>query len=118
MRGNKFIQIALIVTNHLPMQMTVPIMANQTFNSRPCFIKNYYSWDLSTETYLGLTSLQFFYKASASPVFTSTTIAFSGNNIGDVCAAMNSFGVGEFYVSGSTLFAFSDVWVYADLILA
>lgn len=111
----ELIQISLIITNNLPQPMVVPVMAGVAQNSQDCFAKNYFTWDLSLETFIGLTQLQLLYQLPTGGGFLDKTVAFSGTTVNEVASVLNTFGLTAFYVSGSTIHAFTDNYILDDL---
>lgn len=74
-----------------------------------------YQWNLSAETYSGITGVQILISSTANPIPVLYTVQLNGSNIQAVASALNTLNFGNFQISGNIIYVVNDFYIYGKL---
>lgn len=113
-------KIALQIKSNLPFAADVSIM-NAFYNPNSQQPNGDYSYvfDLSTETFIGVSQVTLDYYTTNISIITSINKPLLNNSIAGVIDALNSCGVGVFFYSGTTIFTYNNGSItFTDIIVS
>ena len=109
--------IALEATNNSNYQIDVSLLDGLNADN-PGTAKSLYPYDFSAEDFIGATSIDLKYSLAIAPLdFINITAPLTLLNLEGVLMALNSFGVGTFHLQGTTIFVYSDFYIYDDIVV-
>lgn len=110
-------QIYLEVINHLPSPVQISLMGDP-FNpgNDQLNATNRYEWDMTGETFIGVTQVYLSVGSSISGPFNAEFKPFSGSTFADLVAVLTSFGYGAFFYTGTTVYTYMNNNVFFDII--
>ena len=78
-----------------------------------------YEWNLSTEDFLAVTTVTISYNLVAPPFSLFLPSAtFTNYSIQGVVDALNSFGIGLFNYSGTTIYVSSSIYLFGKIVIS
>ena len=111
-------QISLQITNNLPYAAGLLIM-NAPYNpNNQSNAKNYYEWDLITETFVGVNLITLNFYLADSIVLQTIQTPLLNNSIAGVVNALTSLNMGFFFNKESLIFTFNDNFIFESIIIS
>lgn len=113
-------QIALQIKSNLSFVAEVSLM-NAYYNPNSQQNNGDYSYvfDLSTETFVGVSQVTLDYYTTNISIITSINKPLLNNSIAGVVNALNSCGVGLFFYSGTTIYTYNNGSItFTDIIIS
>jgi hypothetical protein len=109
--------ITLKVQNNVRFQANVPILGGvQDPTNGQVNSNTLYEWDLSTETFVGITTVSLIVATVTNPTFqTYTQTVGAVTSVEQVVDILNSFNVGLFNFSGTTIWITNGINIYDKL---
>ena len=74
-----------------------------------------YSFDLSTQSFVLVNSVNITYASTSNPTPTTSTASVLTQNIQGVVDALNTLGIGLFNFSGTTIYVSSNIYTYSNI---
>ena len=74
-----------------------------------------YSFDLSTQSFVGVNSVNITYALISNPIPTTLTASVVTQSIQGVVEALNTLGIGLFNYSGTTIYVSSSIYTYSNI---
>lgn len=111
------LQIILRIKNNTNLTQPVEILSALSNPYSASNSTNLYTWDLSTETFAGITSIQLGYTIVGDPFGLNTpVIPLATLSVAGVVDALNTTGLAIFQYDGAFIYASSDTYVLNGLV--
>lgn len=107
--------IALEVTNNSTFPIE-SILLQGSNNANPSGAKLLFPYNFATEDFIGVTGMNIEYALAsnvANKIVLNTTLP--ENNLNGVLTALNELGIGVFFLNGTTIYTYSDFYIYYDI---
>lgn len=107
--------INLRIENNTALPQDINILGSVPFLNSANNSKTIYEWDLSSENYFGNITATISISSITNPIPTTYTVTVLGYNTQAVALALNTLNLGVFQVSGNTIYALNDFYIYGNL---
>jgi surface protein len=107
--------INLKIVNNTALPQDINILGSIPFLNSANNSNTIYEWDLSGETYFGNITATISISTITNPIPTTYTVTVLGYNTQAVALALNTLNLGVFQVSGNTIYALNDSYIYGNL---
>lgn len=117
MKNNLKSEIILRIKNNTNLTQPVEILSALGSPYSSSSSTNLYTWNLTTETFAGITSVQLSYSLAGSgfglltPVLPLVTLSIAG-----IVSALNTTGLAIFQNDGAIIYASSDIYDFSGLV--
>lgn len=116
MENKNYIQLE--IKNNLAKPAAVIILAGQWNPNNQANATELYEYDLSAETFIGVTQLQLFYYEVGSVILKSQTVPMTNGSIAQVAAALNSLNMGLWFTNSNMVYTYSFKYIFDNLTLS
>ena len=116
MNINPETEIVLKIKNNTNFTQPVEILSALSSPYTANNSTNFYTFDLSTETFVGITGVRIYYFINPNVVpITSSIVTLTTLSIAGIVDALNTLGLTIFNYSGTTIYASSDAYTLRDI---
>ena len=115
MKRNPELEIVLKIKNNTNFAQPVELFSAVPNNNFANNSNEIYTWNLSTENYVGSYNVTILISNSSNPTPVYYSIPLSGNNIQSVVDALNTLNQGIFQASGTTIYVSNNYYIYGAL---
>lgn len=107
--------INLKIVNNTSFQQDISILGVIPNPNSANDSNNLYSFDLSTQNFTSVNSVNITYTSTTNPTPTTLTANVTTQSIAGVVDALNTLGIGIFNYSGTTIYVSSSIYTYSNI---
>jgi len=111
-------QISLEIKNNLSNPSGVLVMNNLFNPNNQANATNYYEWDLSTESFIGVSSITITYYNVGSLIPIIKTTPLFQLNVNGVADSLSLLNMGFFFSSGNLVYTYNDNYVFGNIVIS
>jgi len=107
--------INLKIVNNTSFQQDISILGVIPNSNSANDSNNFYSFNLSTQSFVGINSVNITYTSTTNPTPITLTANVTTQSIAGVVEALNTLGIGIFNYSGTTIYVSSSIYTYSNI---